>query len=941
MKKLFKLLVLLVLICPGVGAQALNCASTQLLDIRCFGGRAIYPSADQLANGGITANVGASSTTATVTTSTLQNGNGVDIFGAGPANSLVTPPAPTVRTGVASGPTGTGNVAIGPVGSGNNCYKIRSTTKGGGYSAASPATCIANALPLGAQNIPIVSESLSNNILTITTAPRVPEIFVATQMIVLGNAGLYNGQVNVAYVSNNTTFGVVIGNDTRNGSSSGPAAGGTIYYWNENVVVPPLPTPDIQKFLAYKNTNGGPYSLVGQTNLTSLVGALDGLYYYVEDYGPQMMASSLFPLWAPLDDSAPASNDNFISTVSAGGGTNNLSFTTATGSGPNLCGTGTCSNATILLDNGPALSAAAVQACGINTGGGVIYIPSDTYGHQFPVQSYVDLSKCPVAISQAGSLYLNDTINIGGVVWRGDINYGQITQDAWSFEKGVNVTIAHARPGFFVNSNFINLHGVQFADPANNYVGLLVTDGSGLLPIGTISDTSWGGGGPDDYMGIPVLLWSGPSAGSAGILMSRFSISTGPGQITGSTATPLLANNYFGEFTLDKFFLNRRGIFEKVPAPSGASFVADGEFEREGGITPMFTFMPIVSGGGFIAKIHNQIQDTEAVPLVSNLSGIYNIQLSAILDLDTFGSVSGAPFAYINVTDSNGYFFGGQSTRNQSVYNGTALDGVFNSTISPASTSLLQQNQLVSIGQAYSIFVDSPKPSAPIAGAPLLGGGLRPGTPYSFKVAPVILEAGGRLAEGPTSNAGNSQMVDSTCPGSGNCSIPISWAKIPGAVGYDVYMNDLGLQCSLGGFRLTTSATITSNASCAGTSSLTGASFTGMNSAGIWTPQIVLGANTCAPSSGTSECGNSASASVAVPGANPTMLVYTTAVGVKSQIQLTIDQSLGSALGVTCSTTLPSMSPVVVKRYPGVGFIIQTGPSTDQNPICVSYTILN
>lgn len=94
----------------------------------------------------------------------------------------------------------------------------------------------------------------------------------------------------------------------------------------------------------------------------------------------------------------------------------------------------------------------------------------------------------------------------------------------------------------------------------------------------------------------------------------------------------------------------------------------------------------------------------------------------------------------------------------------------------------------------------------------------------------------------------------------------------------------------------------------------------------------------CASNASPAACGADTVGFVAVPAAvaPATLVVQTTAVTATSVIQLTFDSSLGTALSVTCNTTLSQ--PTVSARTPGTSFTITMG-TIAANPACISYTI--
>jgi hypothetical protein len=103
-----------------------------------------------------------------------------------------------------------------------------------------------------------------------------------------------------------------------------------------------------------------------------------------------------------------------------------------------------------------------------------------------------------------------------------------------------------------------------------------------------------------------------------------------------------------------------------------------------------------------------------------------------------------------------------------------------------------------------------------------------------------------------------------------------------------------------------------------------------------------LTATACANSASPAVCAAHSSGFVAIAaGTNPTLVVNTTAVTANSQIFVNDDESLGTALSVTCNTTLPSGAIVVTARTAATSFTIQATGVFTTNPVCVSYFIVN
>ena len=99
----------------------------------------------------------------------------------------------------------------------------------------------------------------------------------------------------------------------------------------------------------------------------------------------------------------------------------------------------------------------------------------------------------------------------------------------------------------------------------------------------------------------------------------------------------------------------------------------------------------------------------------------------------------------------------------------------------------------------------------------------------------------------------------------------------------------------------------------------------------------------CAVSSASpAACAKNRIGIVAVPTAAATYTVNTTAITPNSVIVLSQDTSTqaGTALGVTCNTTVSTALPLVTAKVIGTSFTFSlTGSAV--NPICIGYTMLN
>lgn len=109
-------------------------------------------------------------------------------------------------------------------------------------------------------------------------------------------------------------------------------------------------------------------------------------------------------------------------------------------------------------------------------------------------------------------------------------------------------------------------------------------------------------------------------------------------------------------------------------------------------------------------------------------------------------------------------------------------------------------------------------------------------------------------------------------------------------------------------------------------------------SAGTARPLLIRSLSNCLSSGGT--CGRNASGSVSIAAAATTVTVASTAVQANSQIFIMEDSSLGTALGITCNTTI-SRTYSVTARTAGTSFVITASAAPAVNPACLSFWVIN
>lgn len=116
---------------------------------------------------------------------------------------------------------------------------------------------------------------------------------------------------------------------------------------------------------------------------------------------------------------------------------------------------------------------------------------------------------------------------------------------------------------------------------------------------------------------------------------------------------------------------------------------------------------------------------------------------------------------------------------------------------------------------------------------------------------------------------------------------------------------------------------------------------------GLHTLEIVLGGcagyaeitpSYCQSSSGS--CSAASAGSVTIAAGSTTVTVSTTAVTANSQIFVFEDSTLGSALGVTCNTSIVRTYQIT-SRTAATSFVISSSAAPTTNPACLNYFLLN
>lgn len=724
------------------------------VDVTAYNVRAIQATATPAVSG-ITATISNGSTSATVSTAScpiqtgsvcFQNGDGVVILGAGAAQSMTTPSAPTVQPSVARVMTGTGDVVNAPAGSASYSYVISACDKGGGCTAASATGSTATgSAALGSQSVTLTSCSRSSATVTCTTSGA-HGLAVGTGILINSSNGLsdtsFSGWYQVATVPDNTHFTFTSGQTTANGASAS-ATGGTVFWWNCNHISWSTVAGAYRYFVWNTTSTPKLVAVSKPINLTNN-GFTSGTLS-VDDFGSPMMdnLTSVPPYISTTTPPASATNDSLVTTITSGAGTTTLTLAnTASNS---------VTNATILFDNEPNIKAAGVVAQQSYP----LYFPIPVAGSgSYVVNSFLDWSGISPAMIVPGGVTFNDTMfAVGKLLGDPMPTYGGSGgQFVIELSAGVACRVIpciHQIAGGLVR-------GITFSGGSNQIIDVL-NDGGGGGGGTTFDRVNFSGQGSSaDYMSIPLYTRGQSGQASAVSHLRRVTFNVGPNQVDGLTATPVWFCDDCGTTIVDEVFINRRGMLWKGD-PAGMPVSLKWGYVQ-GGIVPFITTQ---GAGGINANIEQVVEDTTGHSLVANLPGAGN-QCVNVRVLNAGSPSNGMPLITGNALCSLNGSTSGQNT--------AAISG----------SNFTDNN--VHVNGAGSFDYDSPVPAVPSA-AVSSGGSVSVGV-HNYQMTWVD-------AFGLESQA--SPRVSATTT-TGNQTVTITPPAAPansGIVGYFIYRDSL------------------------------------------------------------------------------------------------------------------------------------------------------
>lgn len=738
------------------------------VDIRLFGARAI--SRSSAPSGTITINSGSTSATLSSASSWV-NGDGIVVLGAGPTPIMSTPTGSfTVTPSIAAGETGSGIVVYAPTGSTTYQYQIVGVDVYGGRTAASAAlSTTTGSSSLGYQSLSITSCSRSTNVVTCTTAKRSPEVlYVGAGIQITGTSDKvdFDGWFTVNTLPNKTTFTYLTNVDVR-GYSSGVGAsetGGKVgwYSCNHLLITPPTSGGLPFFYLVYGRTSGSMNFLGATLPVNSaLVG--DPTYLSWDDFGSTMSVPPVLASFIPSTPQSSASNGNLITRIVGSAGTTSITLANPASN--------SASGATAIWDDGPPILAAANYAYKY---GGMLYIPATAPGTAFSINSHTKLP-LHLGISQAGSIVLNDTLDINGAQWWGNLTISAVSAQHPQFSQQgtTTVKVGTAYPGVY-SSQQTTVHGLGFAGSNPNSM-LFVSDTPGVIPSSTWEDCSFvtSSGQYDDYMGMGLRVRGQPGNQASGLYFVKDVFLAPP--TTSSTATPVAYFEYGSNVTLKDLFLQNRGLlFQSV------NFLKVDWVYRQAGVNPMFALY--CSACGLSADFNDIVADTDAQPFVSLLGNSGMVELR-IKDYNGASSgepgISGYPFAAI-IADNAGTStnLGANTNLKNSAY--TTVLTLPNYGRGPAVYDLQNRTLIFDGNPGFNMIWPISAPASVTATlVTYAGGGLGAGIDY------FVTSTGYGGGESTPS-------AIAVCTGSSGNACQITWTAVQGAKCYNVYRSISG-----------------------------------------------------------------------------------------------------------------------------------------------------
>ena len=696
-------------------------------------------------------------------------GDGIDIQGAGPTNTLSTPAAPTVTPRLPSGPTSTGltNADVNGGGATSNSYKVVAIDLGQGYTAASPAGTTTTArATLGKVTIPLIGcvssyVTASNpnqgasygTLICQTTSAHglnfydVVSVEPASQTGPNVNGGEIGGWYPIVDIPDTTHFTVA----TAISNPQTTTGGNAVTFASNKIAIADV---GAYQYAIYKLV-GSTYTYLGMT------WPAEGQSYVphdisFDDYGSPMSDSFPKPYWLPATAPSAGTNDTLVTTVTGGAGTIALTLTAAAAHtvGATSCNGSTCR---VVFDSVPAILAAA--AVGLRVPYSTIFIPAPSTLDSGPEYSAVIESTLTLPVNtvvqQDGQIYVDAPIILTqGDTWTG--NYGVAP-----------VYIDGASPGMSLGGMtgfgpYVTVNNTNFV--AQNPNGQVLLHAFAASYVSLNNDNFDSNGGTADYQSMGLVATGG---GDFEWNTYNLNFLNGPDQVTDKTWSPAVYLSTQADNWTNSTF-NRRGIYGSNERIINAY--------AQGLITPLFTtagsntcpYIDMGHSDSSYAGIYTSLYPgaTSCSMTLANLSG----NAGNVIQGGPVGSVSFLGASSYSTVDMNQNYAG-----DFAAYTSTSPLGyaAFAEGFHIVAERTLHPYQVTGLPTEADFY--EPAPST-VSGAVVSSGGSVPVGAHNYQVV-------GLFAENTVGGTHFAPITVATTT-SGNQTVTLTWTAIPGASKY-------------------------------------------------------------------------------------------------------------------------------------------------------------
>jgi hypothetical protein len=556
------------------------------IDIRAYGARACSNSSAPCA-AGVTGSITSGTNTLTLNTaSTFVNGDGIVVYGAGSASGLSTPSAPTVTTATAAMGVGTDlTVAGAAAGSTTKCYKIIARTTGGGYTPASPETCIST----GQATLGIVTVNLTScsrggtqgTVVTCVTSTPHPLLVTNTnssEVYIGGMSGTidnsFRGWRRVDIVTDSTHFQYT---DTVVSGAGASTTGGTASFFVSNHVTW-SPVSGAWLYYIYCGASGAE-TLCGVSRAQDIA---ESVNFTTWDDFTNLQGNFSFPAWIPTTPPAVGANNNLATTITSGAGTTSLVL--GANAGATVSGVG------VRLDAGVAYHAACSASSALNRA--PIFIPETPFNTYFVINNYTDCTLgsgfgTGLTWIQSGEMWLNETLALGGLglMYRGNVIHtgGDVGGGQSNWGNYPKTWVGPAQPGIYLsNAQNFTVRGINMQAGANNGELLMLSDTANGNFNGYFEDDTFVSGlSSSDLYGYGLIV-----RGLSGVSLDRLAAGGGVSS-DGATHTAGMFCNACGDLMIKNAYSSHNG-FMYYGGAGGAAISLEADHYNGG-------FMPLLS----------------------------------------------------------------------------------------------------------------------------------------------------------------------------------------------------------------------------------------------------------------------------------------------------------------------------------------------------------